>query len=272
MVGLNNELQAARGEAFSAEETVLWDLTSQLMTVVADVDRLFQLVVWLDVTAAKARYGTWLGGVLPTFVPWDRFFRARADGVDAERRRLPNTGPVDAGGSAAELQQPQPQQPAAGVPARAVHWTEMLGSAPAAAAGEDAGDDPDERFTVRLRGLRHPLLQGMYLKAKAELERRVAEGGRRPASSMFSNRKSPAGATSSGGGGGGGRARRSMGDDEDEEGGERDGGTGSSSDGESAEERLRALQPPRPIDVLIKPETSVVVITGTPHAVTTRHL
>ena len=26
-------------------------------------------VVWLDVVAARARYGRWIGGALPTFVP-----------------------------------------------------------------------------------------------------------------------------------------------------------------------------------------------------------
>jgi transcription initiation factor TFIID subunit TAF12 len=34
-------------------------------------------VLWLDLTAAKARYGRWLGGTLPAFVPFQRTTRAR---------------------------------------------------------------------------------------------------------------------------------------------------------------------------------------------------
>ena len=34
-------------------------------------------VVWLDVTAARSRYGAWIGGCLPEFVPFPRTGRAR---------------------------------------------------------------------------------------------------------------------------------------------------------------------------------------------------
>lgn len=34
-------------------------------------------VVWLDVTAAKARYGRWLDGAIPAFVPFPKTTRAR---------------------------------------------------------------------------------------------------------------------------------------------------------------------------------------------------
>ena len=34
-------------------------------------------VLWLDLTAAKARYGRWLGAALPGFVPFQRTTRAR---------------------------------------------------------------------------------------------------------------------------------------------------------------------------------------------------
>ncbi len=34
-------------------------------------------VVWLDVTASKSRYGTWLGASLPEFVPFPKTGRAR---------------------------------------------------------------------------------------------------------------------------------------------------------------------------------------------------
>ena len=43
--------------------------------------------------------------------------------------------------------------------------------------------DPDERYAVRLRALRHPLLYGDYLRTKTELEQRVrAVGGKLPGS------------------------------------------------------------------------------------------
>lgn len=42
-------------------------------------------------------------------------------------------------------------------------------------------DEADERYAVRLRGLRHPLMYGTYLKAKQELERKVRMAGGRQA-------------------------------------------------------------------------------------------
>lgn len=36
-------------------------------------------------------------------------------------------------------------------------------------------DDPDAQFAVRLRGLRHPLLTGDYLRRKAELEKMLGK-------------------------------------------------------------------------------------------------
>ncbi len=41
-------------------------------------------MTWLDVTAAKARFGMWLGGIMPTFVPWEDIFHRRSG---AARRR-----------------------------------------------------------------------------------------------------------------------------------------------------------------------------------------
>lgn len=34
-------------------------------------------MLWLDVTASRARYGRWVEGTLPTFVPFQRTTRAR---------------------------------------------------------------------------------------------------------------------------------------------------------------------------------------------------
>jgi hypothetical protein len=38
-------------------------------------------------------------------------------------------------------------------------------------------EDPDAQFAVRLRGLRHPLLTGDYLRRKAELEKLLGKVG-----------------------------------------------------------------------------------------------
>lgn len=37
-------------------------------------------VVWLDATAARARYGRWVNGVLPEFVPFPKTSKARGGG------------------------------------------------------------------------------------------------------------------------------------------------------------------------------------------------
>ena len=43
-VSLNNELAAARGEMFAAEEEVLWKLTGQLADYMEDIERALQVV------------------------------------------------------------------------------------------------------------------------------------------------------------------------------------------------------------------------------------
>lgn len=68
-VPLNNELAAARGEAAAAEEKVMWQLTGQVIDNLADMQAALAIVIWLDVATARARYGRWIGGTLPTFVP-----------------------------------------------------------------------------------------------------------------------------------------------------------------------------------------------------------
>ncbi|EIE19122.1 hypothetical protein COCSUDRAFT_38365 [Coccomyxa subellipsoidea C-169] len=76
-VPLNNELAAARGEAYAAEEAVLWRLTGLVVDAEEDVRRALEIVLWLDLTAAKARYGRWINGELPTFAEFARTTKAR---------------------------------------------------------------------------------------------------------------------------------------------------------------------------------------------------
>jgi hypothetical protein len=54
LVALNNELLAARAEAMSAEEGVLWELTGRLMGCLDDVQ-----TVWGSLELQKDRRGRW---------------------------------------------------------------------------------------------------------------------------------------------------------------------------------------------------------------------
>lgn len=42
-VSLNNELAAARGECYGAEEEVLWDLTGQMMGVLDELQAMYEV-------------------------------------------------------------------------------------------------------------------------------------------------------------------------------------------------------------------------------------
>ena len=56
-------------------------------------------------------------------------------------------------------------------------------SSSSSSSSSPSQSDPDARFMVRLRGLKHPLLHGTYLKQRQALERRVRqEGGTLPSS------------------------------------------------------------------------------------------
>ena len=68
-VGPNNALAAAAGAASAAEENVRWGLTGVVAEAAPLLRRALALVVWADVTAARARYGVWVGGILADFVP-----------------------------------------------------------------------------------------------------------------------------------------------------------------------------------------------------------
>ncbi|CAL5224634.1 g7352 [Coccomyxa viridis] len=76
-VPLNNDLAAARGEAYAAVENVLWKLTGLIADTIEDVQQALDTVLWLDTTAAKARYGRWIDGCLPSFAPFPTTTKAR---------------------------------------------------------------------------------------------------------------------------------------------------------------------------------------------------
>jgi len=52
----------------------------------------FDTVGWLDLTAAKVRFGLWLGGVLPSFTPWEDVFDRRPTGAPFGTPLPPTTG------------------------------------------------------------------------------------------------------------------------------------------------------------------------------------
>ncbi|GIL91154.1 hypothetical protein Vretifemale_18815, partial [Volvox reticuliferus] len=236
-MGLNNELGAARAEAQAAEEAVLWQLTGLVLGSLEELESTFRIVAWLDVLSARARYGMWIQGVLPEIVPWDTVFHARG-GAAMRRRAREDDG----------------------------------------TAGEEGGysdvnllRDPEERYAVRLRGLRHPLLYGEYLTEKESLERLVRMNPTPATPSGVSPSLPPSSGTA---GGGGGASRRRLLSTRKEvmlrkagSGSESRSGSGSDSEFEGADvdspqAALSALRPPRPIDWLTRPDTSVVVITG----------
>lgn len=52
----------------------------------------FDTVGWLDLTAAKVRFGLWLGGVMPAFTPWEQVFDRRPAGAPFGAPLPPGTG------------------------------------------------------------------------------------------------------------------------------------------------------------------------------------
>eukprot|EP00955_Chlamydomonas_euryale_P035634 350189-Chlamydomonas_euryale.AAC.2 len=100
---------------------------------------------------------------------------------------------------------------------------------------------------VRLRGLRHPLLQADFLKNRRRLEVAAASEGAgasgRKRNRMLSTRREAmldaAGVAATPGG-----------------------GDGSSGSGGTAAAELASLQSPRPVDLLVRSDVSAVVITG----------
>ena len=80
-VPLNNGLAAARGEMYAAEEAVLWVLTGRVADVRHAVEASLDAVVWLDGVAARARYGRWIGGVLPQLSDFPKTGKARGGSI-----------------------------------------------------------------------------------------------------------------------------------------------------------------------------------------------
>ncbi|GAB4813086.1 hypothetical protein N2152v2_000132 [Parachlorella kessleri] len=147
-VPLNNELAAARGEMYAAEEAVLWRLTSSVVEAVETIQETLGKVVWLDSVAARARYGRWVGGVLPEFLPFPKTGKARG----GSRK----TADKDSSSSSSS------------------------GSGSGEGKGSAAGSEGrEEGAYLNLRRLRHPLLLGQHLLAKeqqAKEQKRKAAG------------------------------------------------------------------------------------------------
>ncbi|EFN53577.1 hypothetical protein CHLNCDRAFT_136763 [Chlorella variabilis] len=85
-VPLNNDLAAARGELYGAEEAILWSLTGRVGDERYALRDSLDKVVWLDGVAARARYGRWIGGVLPELAPFPKTGKARGGGGRARQQ------------------------------------------------------------------------------------------------------------------------------------------------------------------------------------------
>ncbi|KAK9866014.1 hypothetical protein WJX84_002049 [Apatococcus fuscideae] len=93
-VPLNNERSVVKAEMWAAEEEVLWMLTGLLADALEDVARALEVVVWLDCTAAKARYGRWIDGVMPRIIPFPKSGKPRKRAQQAaqtSKRRAPES-------------------------------------------------------------------------------------------------------------------------------------------------------------------------------------
>lgn len=86
VVPTNNELAAARGEAYAAEETVLSQLSMRCAALAASLEAVLDALIWLDVAVAKAEYGLWIGGHLSQegFWPHERALQP-SGAVEIER-------------------------------------------------------------------------------------------------------------------------------------------------------------------------------------------
>ncbi len=117
-----------------------------------------QAIVLLDVLTAKVKFGLHINGILPSFIPWNSIFHER--GAQAVRRRQAAAG---AGGYALA-----PGDTSADT---------MYDSGGVNSNGGSEDDLGGGRYALRLRGLRHPLLLGTYLKEKARLEKELRKAG-----------------------------------------------------------------------------------------------
>lgn len=89
-VGFNQA--AEQGER--ADPTRFTTLLCPCLPAVCGINPLqaFDTVGWLDLTAAKVRFGLWLGGVLPTFTPWEQVFERRPPGAPFGAPLPPSSG------------------------------------------------------------------------------------------------------------------------------------------------------------------------------------
>ena len=240
--------------------------------------QVFEVVSWLDVLAAKSRFSTWIGGVLPEFTPWDQVFHARSAAAlrdiqqQQQQQQLVNddsrrTGLVirsmsstdDESDDEQQQQQQQGRQQQGRRRRLSATGRGGVGGARGKLSGGGTGSSSSSSKrssrlaaaaaanAVYLHKFSHPLLLAQYLKTKESLERQVRLQGNddpalysinRSGGRRFSNRKERVTAS------------------DDKAGSSNDGG------GQSLRDQLRQLQPPRPVDIAIAPHTSVVVITG----------
>ena len=200
--------------------------------------------MWLDVLAAKARCGMWLGGVLPRFNPWPAVFHARQAAAKRRRRGAARGGGGGGAGDAFDADADADGDDAAADAAGGAAEGGGVGSGGDGGSG-DGGADEDEAV-VRLQGLSHPLLLANYLRERERLQRELvllgadrsvgAAGQQRPTQRRLPGRRAGAGDE----------------DDEDE----------NARRVAALRRELAALRPPRPLNLFIQAETSAVVITG----------
>ena len=67
-VELNNDLRQLVRQAEAEEERICWQLTGQVVEASGGLQQAIEVAERLDLAAAKARYGSWLGGYPATFV------------------------------------------------------------------------------------------------------------------------------------------------------------------------------------------------------------
>jgi len=163
-VGPNNALAAAAGAAAAAEENVRWGLTGKVAEAAATVRRALDLLVWADVTAARSRYGVWVGGVLAEFVP-----------VGGGRGGGGGGGGLGKGGRGARVGAARARRAGAALEAAAPPDSPPP-SSPSSSSDDDAG-----LYHVQLFQYRHPLLLGTHLIAAESAARRARAGGARTA-------------------------------------------------------------------------------------------
>eukprot|EP00891_Asterochloris_glomerata_P006948 jgi/Astpho2/6948/e_gw1.00107.204.1_t len=129
-VALNNERGAARSQVITAEENVLWWLTGLIIDSAPSLEHALEMVVWLDVAAARARFGEWIEGALPSFLkhPTRGKLSARARRKGPKGRDTGEDSGVDAEGV--------------------------------------VRDATGQLLSVRMQQLRHPLLLARHLDAR----------------------------------------------------------------------------------------------------------